>query len=90
MKLYSKILYFKLFLFYRMISGIKKETLILSEAQTVKKLGVYETYFSLLKGFIAIGILYMPKNCRNGGWLFTLISMIISFFITYYSVLKLI
>jgi amino acid permease len=47
------------------------------------------TYFSLLKGFIAIGILYMPKNCRNGGWAFTLGTMIFSFFVTYYAIVKL-
>jgi proton-coupled amino acid transporter len=52
-------------------------------------LGPWATYFSTLKGFVAIGILYMPKNCLNGGWLVSLIAMVMSFFITYYSVLKL-
>lgn len=67
----------------------KKNMIMRSEAQVVKKLGPLATYFSLLKGFIAIGILYMPKNCRNGGWLFTLFVMLFSFFVTYYSILKL-
>ena len=31
----------------------------------------------------------MPKNCLNGGWLVSLIAMVMSFFITYYSVIKL-
>jgi amino acid permease len=52
-------------------------------------LGPWATYFSTLKGFVAIGILYMPKNCLNGGWLVSLIAMVMSFFITYYSVIKL-
>ena len=55
----------------------------------VKKLGPLQTYFSLLKGFVAIGILYMTKNARNGGWAFTLMAMTISFFITYFCLIKL-
>lgn len=31
----------------------------------------------------------MPKNCLNGGWLVSLVAMVMSFFITYYSVIKL-
>lgn len=63
----------------------KKQLLSEIEVSNVKKLGTVATYFSLLKGFVAIGILYMPKNTRNGGWLFTLCTMIMSFLITYYS-----
>jgi amino acid permease len=47
------------------------------------------TYFALLKGFVAIGFLWMPKNCLNGGWLFALFSTFLSFFITYYCLVKL-
>lgn len=43
-----------------------------------------------MKGFVAIGFLWMPKNCLNGGWLFSLFAMILSFFITYFCLLKLI
>lgn len=60
-----------------------------SEIQQVKKLGPYATYFALLKGFVAIGFLWMPKNCLNGGWLFSFFSMILSFSITYYCLVKL-
>jgi amino acid permease len=59
------------------------------EVMNVKKLGTLSTYFSLLKGFISIGILYMPKNVKNGGWAFTLPVMIFSFFVTYYCIIKL-
>lgn len=69
---------------------MKKHILNHEEALHVsKKLGTMSTYFSLLKGFIAIGILYMPKNCKNGGWLFTIFTMVFSFFVTYFSILKL-
>ena len=40
------------------------------------------TYFSLLKGFIATGILYMPKNFKNSGWLWGIAAMFISFLLT--------
>jgi amino acid permease len=39
-------------------------------------------YFSLLKGFAATGILYMPKNIKNAGWLWGIIAMCISFLLT--------
>jgi amino acid permease len=39
-------------------------------------------YFSLLKGFVATGILYMPKNIKNAGWLWGIIAMCISFLLT--------
>ena len=35
-----------------------------------KMLGVLSAYLTLIKGFIALGILYMPKYRYNGGWLF--------------------
>jgi amino acid permease len=60
-----------------------------SEIKQVQKLGSLQTYFALLKGFMSLGILFMPKNCRNGGWLFSLGTMVTSFFITHYCLVKL-
>ncbi len=73
----------------RLSKDMKTTMIKQGELIRIKKLGPWATYFSTLKGFVAIGILYMPKNCLNGGWLVSLVAMIISFFITYYSVLKL-
>lgn len=68
---------------------VTRKLLSHSELQNVtNKLSPLSTYFSLLKGFIAIGILYMPKNCKNGGWAFSLGTMVFSFFVTYYAILK--
>ncbi len=67
----------------------KQQLMKASEIQQVKKLGPYATYFALLKGFVAIGFLWMPKNCLNGGWLFSFFSMALSFTITYYCLVKL-
>ena len=39
-------------------------------------------YFSLLKGFVCTGILYMPKNFKNSGWLWGVIAMFVSFLLT--------
>lgn len=60
-----------------------------AEILAVKKLGPWQTYFSLLKGFVAIGFLWMPKNCLNGGWAFSLFAVALSFTVTYYSLQKL-
>lgn len=56
----------------------------------VKKLSPMQTYFSLLKGFVCTGILYLPKNFKNGGWLWAAISMVLSFFLTLVCIIKLI
>ena len=55
----------------------------------VKKLSPWMTYFSLLKGFICTGILYLPRNFQNGGWLWAFIAMFLSFFLTLYCAIKL-
>lgn len=55
----------------------------------VKKLSPMQTYFSLLKGFVCTGILYLPKNFRNGGWAWALVSMVLSFFLTLFCMIKL-
>jgi proton-coupled amino acid transporter len=55
----------------------------------IKKLSPIRTYFSLLKGFIATGILYMPKNFKNAGWLFGGASMFLSFLLTVVCINKL-
>jgi solute carrier family 36 (proton-coupled amino acid transporter) len=41
----------------------------------VDKLGPWATAFTIFKGFVASGILYMPKNFINGGYLFSALTM---------------
>ena len=36
----------------------------------VKKLGQFETFFTLMKGFVCTNCLYLAKSFVNGGWLF--------------------
>ena len=45
---------------------------------------------ALLKGFMSVQILYMPKNVYNGGSAFSAFAMLISFLFTLYSLLKLV
>ena len=42
------------------------------------------TCFTIFKGFVATGILYVPKDFYNGGYIFTPITLIISLFVTLY------
>ena len=50
----------------------------------VKKLGPYATAFTIFKGFVCTGILYMPKDFINGGWLFSAICILCALFLTLY------
>lgn len=62
---------------------------LLEEAKGGTLLGPWQTYFSLVKGFVAIGFLWMPKNCLNGGWAFSLAAMIFGCAITLFSLFRL-
>lgn len=50
----------------------------------VKKLGPYATAFTIFKGFVCTGILYMPKDFINGGYLFSGICIACALFMTLY------
>ena len=54
------------------------------QAKQVKKLGPIATCFTIFKGFVATGILYVPKDFKNGGYLFTPITLIASLVATLY------
>ena len=48
----------------------------------IGKLSPIKTYFTLLKGFICTGILYLPQSISEGGWAFSEFAMILSFILT--------
>ena len=50
----------------------------------VKLLGPLATCFTIFKGFVATGILYVPKDFKNGGYVFSPATLIISAVITTY------
>jgi len=53
-----------------------------SAIKNVKKLGDFAVYFSLLKGFVCTGIMYLPKNIWNGGWAFSLFALVLAYVFT--------
>jgi len=50
----------------------------------VKKLGAIATAFSIFKGFVGTGILYMPLNFVNGGYVFSPVALVLSVLLTLY------
>lgn len=48
------------------------------EEERVGKIGPAGTFFTLLKGFVAAGVLFLPKGFVTGGWLFSSIALILS------------
>ena len=47
-------------------------------------MGPIATCFTIFKGFVATGILYVPKDFYNGGYIFTPITLLVSLGITLY------
>ena len=54
------------------------------------KIGPLSTFFTLLKGFVATSVLFLPKGWRNGGWLFSTCALLASCILTIITSLKLI
>ena len=54
------------------------------EKKEVKKLGCGATYLTLMKGFVCVGVLYLPKSFASGGWGMSIICMTLSATITTY------
>ena len=48
------------------------------------KLGPLATAFTIFKGFVCTGILYMPKDFINGGYGFSAITVLSCLFLTLY------
>lgn len=53
-------------------------------SKNVKKLGPIATCFTIFKGFVATGILYVPKDFYNGGYIFSPVTLIASLIVTLY------
>lgn len=47
-------------------------------------MGPWATAFTIFKGFVATGILYMPVDFINGGYIFSLITILLSLVLTLY------
>jgi len=54
------------------------------QQKDVKLLGPIATCFTIFKGFVATGILYVPKDFYNGGYIFAPATLVGSLFVTLY------
>jgi len=73
-----------------MTPNTKKRTLIEQEKTGVKKLGDFATFFSLLKGMVCTGVIYLPRNLYNGGWAFSLFALVLAYALTLFCSIKLV
>ena len=48
-----------------------------------------QCYFTLLKGFVCAGVLYLPTNVQEGGWGFSCIGLFLSYLFTTLCMFKL-
>ena len=64
-----------------------KEDKIKSE---IKKLGPVGTFLTLIKGFVCMGVLYLPKAFINGGWVMTTLMLVLEAIVTCYCAILLI
>lgn len=56
------------------------------QAEEAELLGPIGTGFTLFKGFVASGILYLPTNFTTGGWLFSGIMLIAALCLTLFCI----
>ena len=59
----------------------------ISHESELKLLTPTETYFTLLKGFVCSGFLYLPRAFVSGGWVYMSIVLVIVAVLSTYSML---
>lgn len=62
----------------------KRRTKLEKQKNQVKKLGNCATFLTLIKGFVCSACLYLPKSFVNGGYLFSIVALIVSAIMTTY------
>lgn len=76
-------------LHFRTNLGQFKSNLEEDELASYTKLTPFQTYITLLKGFIATGILYLPTEVQAGGYAFSALGLFLSFIFTTLCMFKL-
>lgn len=56
------------------------------ETAEIKKLGPLATGFTLFKGFVCSGILYLPTSFVYGGSLFSAVALVLALILTLYCI----
>jgi hypothetical protein len=82
----SKFMNLKLFSVDQRTKSMAKSRL---DLDGIKKASLTVTFFTLMKGFVGTGILFLPKGFANAGWLFAICSLFLSFVLTSICCLKL-
>eukprot|EP00344_Euplotes_crassus_P010756 CAMPEP_0197003506 /NCGR_PEP_ID=MMETSP1380-20130617/7746_1 /TAXON_ID=5936 /ORGANISM="Euplotes crassus, Strain CT5" /LENGTH=371 /DNA_ID=CAMNT_0042422027 /DNA_START=16 /DNA_END=1128 /DNA_ORIENTATION=+ len=54
------------------------------------KIGPFSTFFTLFKGFVATGVLFLPKGFASGGWFFTSFALVLCSILTIFASVKLV
>ena len=62
----------------------KRKLIHEEKVSEIKKLGTIGTAFTIFKGFVCTGVLYLPKDIYNGGWLFSSFTLVFFCFMTLY------
>lgn len=68
----------------------KEKLKLMLEKSHLQKLSDAATFFTLIKGFVCTGVLFLPNGFYNGGWLFSIFCMIFSMLLTLVCLLMLI
>ena len=61
-----------------------------AELAKVRKSGALKTFFTLIKGFVGTGVLFLPKGFKNGGYIFSPIILTASSLVTLFCAMLLI
>lgn len=68
---------------------LKKQMKIEIIKELAPKLNDVNVFFTLIKGFVGSGILFMPNGFSNGGWGFSTFALILSMVLTLTSIILL-
>ena len=68
----------------------KQRALKEDDKTQVKRLGDMATFFSLLKGMVCTGVIYLPRNLYNGGWAFSTFALLLAYALTLFCSIKLV
>lgn len=67
---------------FKMSPNTRRDVKTKIDEEQTGKVGPIGTFFTLLKGFVASGVLFLPKGFVTGGWLFSTIALCISCVLT--------
>ena len=64
--------------------GLRESIKQARERERLQKMGPVKTFFTLIKGFVATAVLFLPKGFKNGGYIFSPVALTASAILTFY------